>query len=199
MFLFAEVGQENLIASLLDFRSNIINWILLVVLITWAIKKFVPAFISQRQEAINNEIELAVKTRQEAEQALTQQKQKIEEAAQEIEKIVLEAKHAAKQMAADLKQQTEKDTIDLVKKFELAAQNERQAAVMEMRNIVAKAAISLAKENLQANLTENSKAKLAQEFMGELSNMASSSMSESVNSRSTANRSPQNPQKVVQT
>lgn len=94
MFILAEVGQENIIASLLDFRSNMVNWILLVILIVWAIKKYVPAFISQRQQAINNELELAANTRKEAEQALAQQKQKIEQATKEAEQIILEAKHA---------------------------------------------------------------------------------------------------------
>jgi len=197
MFILAEVGQENIIASLLDFRSNMVNWILLVILIVWAIKKYVPAFISQRQQAINNELELAANTRKEAEQALAQQKQKIEQATKEAEQIILEAKHAAKQMAEDLKQQTENDISDLRKKFELSAHNERQAAIVEMRNIVAKAAVQLAEENLRSTLTASNKTKIAQEFMGELGKVGGTNVTnEMVSDRSNANH---NPQKVVQT
>jgi len=196
MFILAEVGQENIIASLLDFRSNMINWIILIVLIVWAIKKYVPAFISQRQQAINNELELAAKTRKEAEQTLAEQKQKIEQASREAEQIILEAKHAAKQMAEDLKQQTENDIADLRKKFELAAHNERQAAIVEMRNIVAKAAMQLAEENLRSTLTPNNKIKIAQEFMGELGKIGGANITnEMISNRSNANH---NPQKVVQ-
>lgn len=76
MFMFAEVSHDNILAALLDFRSNLINWLLLVVLLVWAIKKFVPSFIAQRQQVINNELELAIKTRKEAEIALAAQKNK---------------------------------------------------------------------------------------------------------------------------
>ncbi len=184
MFLFAEVGHENIVAALLDFRSNLLNWILLIGLLIWAIKKYLPSFIAQRQQSINNELELAIKTRKEAELALAGQKEKIEKAEQEAEQIVLEAKQAAARMSEDLKQQTETDIAELRKKFEMAAHNEKQAAILEMRSIVAKAAIKLTEENLRSNLTENNKTKIAHEFMGELSKIGSSSMNdESVNSR----------------
>jgi len=184
MFLFAEVGHENIVAALLDFRSNLLNWILLIGLLIWAIKKYLPSFIAQRQQAINNELELAIKTRKEAELALAGQKEKIEKAEQEAEQIVLEAKQAAARMSEDLKQQTETDIAELRKKFEMAAHNEKQAAILEMRSIVAKAAIKLTEENLRSNLTEKNKTKIAHEFMGELSKIGSSSMNdESVNSR----------------
>lgn len=174
MFIFAEVGHENIVAALLDFRSNFINWILLIVLIVWAIKKFVPSFIAQRQQKINSELDLAIKTRQEAQAALAEQKKKIEAAEHEAENIVKEAKQAAARMAEDLKRQTETDITELHKKFELAAHNEKQAAILEMRTIVAKAAIQLAQENLKSTLTEKNKTKIAHEFMGELSKIGSS-------------------------
>jgi len=169
MFLFAEVGQENLIASLLDFHSNFLNWLLLVAILFFLIKKYVPPVISQRQLSINSELAAAAKTRQEAEQALVDQKRQIEQASQAVEKIVIEARQTAKQMSEEVRKQTEQDTADLLKKFEMAAQNERQAAVLEMRHIVARAAIQLAEENLQSGLTADNKAKIAQEFMSELS------------------------------
>ncbi len=193
MFFFAaELGNENFLTSLLDFRSNLINWLLLIVILVWAIKKYAPQLIAQRQEAINAELELAAKTRLNAEEALAEQKRRIEQAGEEAEKIVLEAKHAAKQMVEDIKQQTETDITDLRKKFELAAHNERQAAIIEMRNIVSKAAIKLAQENLKSGLTANNKSKIANEFMGELSKVGSSSIGNETVSGNTA----QNPQKV---
>jgi F-type H+-transporting ATPase subunit b len=169
MYLFAEVGQENLIASLLDFHSNFINWLLLVGILFFLIRKFIPPVIAQRQLSINNELAAAAKTRQDAELALAEQKAQIEQASQAVEKIVVEARQTAKQMSEEVRKQTEQDTADLLKKFEMAAHNERQAAVLEMRNIVARAAITLAEENLQSALTADNKTKIAQEFMGELS------------------------------
>ncbi len=195
MFIFAEVGQENLIVSLLDFRSNIINWILLVVVLVWLVKKYVPSLLLQRQQAINNELELAKKARQDAEEALAEQKRLVGQAAQEAEKIISEAKKAAKRMSEDLKQQTEAEVSDLYKKFEMAASNERQAAILEMRNIVAKAAIKLTEENLKSALTADNKTKIAHDFMGELSKIGSSNMS----GERVGNGSQPNAQKVGQT
>ena len=55
------IGNENFLTSLLDFRSNLINWLLLLIIIIWAIKKYIPQLIAQRQDAINAELEMAAK------------------------------------------------------------------------------------------------------------------------------------------
>lgn len=193
MFIFAEIGQENLVSVLLDFKSNLINWILLIVLLVWAIKKFVPAFISQRQQAINDELQLAIKTRQDAEVALAEQKSKIDKAEHEAEKIVLEAKETAKRMSDDLKKQTEAEIADLHKKFDAALTNEKQSAISEMRSVVARAAVQLAEESLKSGLNEKSKTKIAHEFMGELSKIGSSNLEND----SVKNRNDQDQQKVA--
>jgi len=169
MYLFAEVGQENLIGSLLDFHSNFINWLILLVIVAVLIRKGIPPIISQRQLSINTELEAAAQTRQNAEQALAEQKKQIEQASEAADKIVLEAKQTASQMVQEIHKQTEQDKSDLLKKFELAVSNERQAAVLEMRNIVAKAAIKLTEESLPAILTDVTKTNIGQQFIGELS------------------------------
>ena len=186
MYLFAEVGQENLIASLLDFRSNFINWVLLLAVLFFLIKKFVPPLIQQRQQSINNELAAAAKTRHDAERALAEQKEQIAKASQAAEKIVAEAKQVAKQMTEEVKKQTEQEASELLKKFETAAHNERQVAVMEMRKIVAKVAIKLAEENLQSGLTADNKLKLGQEFMGELSKLNQSALNEPLKKNNTS-------------
>ena len=113
----------------------------------------------------------AAKTRQEAERALAEQKEQIAKASHAAEKIVVEARKVAKQMTDEVNKQTEQETADLLKKFDTAVHNERQAAVLEMRSIVARAAIKLAQENLQSGLTAENKTRLNQEFMDELSNL----------------------------
>jgi F-type H+-transporting ATPase subunit b len=178
MFIFAEVGHENLVGALFDFKSNFINWLLLIVLLAWAIKKYMPAFVAQQQAAVNNELELVARTRKEAELALAKQKKQIERAAQDADKIVSDAKAVGQRMAVDLQKQTEEEISDLRRKFDLAVVNERKAALLEMRTIVAKAAIQLAEENLKASLSEGNKTKIAHEFMGELSKISSSNLTD---------------------
>ncbi len=176
MFLFAHLDHQNLIASLLDFHSNLINWLLLAAIVFWLIRNFIPPVIRKRQELINNELAMATKTRQEAESALAEQKQQIAQASKAAEQIVVEAKHTAKQMAEEIKLQTEKDMSEMLAKFELAAHNERQAAILEMRAVVSKAAIQLAEENLKAILSPSNKAKIANEFMDELGKLNQSNV-----------------------
>ncbi len=176
MYLFAELGQENIITSLLDFHSNFINWLLLLVILFFLIRKFIPPLISQRQLSINNELAAAAKTRQDAERALAEQKLQIEQASQAAEKIVVEARQIAKQMSEEMRQQTVQERSDLLKKFDMAVHNERQAAVLEMRSIVARAAIKLAEENLRATLTANNKVNLGHEFMDELSKLSQTNL-----------------------
>lgn len=176
MFLFAHVGHENIIASLLDFHSNFINWLLLVAIVYWLVRNFIPPVISKRQQSINNELAMAAKTRQDAELALAEQKRQIEQASKAAEQIVVEAKETAKQMSNDIKQQTEKDMSEMLTKFEMAAHNERQAAILEMRAVVSKAAVKLAEQNLNAILSPGNKAKIANEFMAELSKLNQSNL-----------------------
>lgn len=168
MFLFAELGDANFLSILFDFKSNLLNWLILVALLAWLYIKYIPPLLKTRKEAIDNEIKAAAATREAASQALEDQKRKVEKADLEAERILVEAKHEAELLHNHILSQTEKELSELLKKFEAQAASERRLAISQMRQIAVKTAMQLAEENMSQAMTEEKRSKLLNQFIEQL-------------------------------
>jgi F-type H+-transporting ATPase subunit b len=167
MFLFA-VEEGNLIGQLLDFRSNFINWVLLVILVWWMCQKFLPPLFESRKKQIDALITDAAEAKQAAAQLLIDNQRKTAEAEKAADAIVNEARQTAEQLRIKLEEQTKRDLEDLKKNFEAACANERQLAISEMRAIAVKTALQLVRTGLSKNLSDSAKAQLLTQFIEQL-------------------------------
>lgn len=162
---FAEVESSGFMGM---FENNVINWVLLVLFLGWVMGKKLPPVFKGRRESINATLEAARKAREEAEHLLEKQKAAVANAEVEAEKIIAEARHAAKEMQASLEAQTHKDIEDLLAKFEGSIASERQMLVNEMRQATVRAALELTKGQLASSVTPEVKATLLNQFMAQL-------------------------------
>ncbi len=158
MLFFAEVGDPSFLSLLLDFKSNLLNWLLLVALLGWLYTKYVPPILRARKEQIDADLKAATDAREAAAKALDEQKQKVAKSDLEAERIIVEAKEEAAQLRDHIGSQTDKDLAELLRKFEGQAANERRLAISQMRQIAVKAAITLAEENMTQAMTEEKEA-----------------------------------------
>lgn len=172
MFLLAELHSSNFLTILLSPESNIINWLLLLLVLFWLGNKYVPPALASRKSAIEAELEAAAKTKEKALKQLEEQKQKVASADKEADQILTEAKQAAEQMRIEIDKQTEADIANLLKKFESALANERQSAIAEMRAVAIRAAIKLTEESLRSAMTDEARAKLLTQFVEQLDNIS---------------------------
>jgi F-type H+-transporting ATPase subunit b len=167
MFLFA-VEEVNWVGQLLDFRSNFINWILLVGLLWWMCAKYLPPVFDARKKQIDAQINDAAEAKRLAAQLLADNQRKTAGADKAAEAIVKEARQTAEQLRAKLEEQTKQDLQDLKKNFEAACANERQLAISEMRAIAVKTALQLVRSGLSKNMSESAKAQLLTQFIEQL-------------------------------
>ena len=87
MFFFAEVHHaSSFMDVVLDFQSNLVNWLILAGLVIWGWNKVIPSVVEKRARSINETIDAAEKSRAEAEEFLAAQKAKVENAEAEAAK-----------------------------------------------------------------------------------------------------------------
>lgn len=169
MFFFAETAHEfNPIELFTNFKTNLVNWLILMGLIIWAWNKAVPGILDKRAKSIDESLDQARKSREESEKFLASQRSKLANAEAEAAKILSDAKNAASAMKADLEAQTEKDMQALVQKFESSIASERQVLVNEIRTQAVHAAIALSKGYLASNMKQEDKEQMVNQFLEQL-------------------------------
>jgi F-type H+-transporting ATPase subunit b len=172
VFFFAEVPTTDLLSLALDPKSNVINWVVLMGLIFWLCSKYLPPVFQSREESIAAELQAAREAKESAQKALADQKEKVARANEESERIITEARQAAQEMRWQIEKQTEKDTAELLNKFEQSLVNERNMAIAEMRAIAIRAAMKMAEQSLKDAMTDNVKAKMLTQFVEQLDNLS---------------------------
>ncbi len=174
MFFFAETAHEfNPVELFTNFKTNLVNWLILMGLIIWAWNKAVPGILDKRAKNIDEALDQARKSREESEKFLADQRSKLANAEAEAAKILSDAKDAATAMKADLEAQTEKDMQTLVQKFESSIASERQMLVNEIRTQAVHAAIALSKGYLASNMKTEDKEQMVNQFLEQLDTLES--------------------------
>ena len=173
MFLFAEVDHASLFDVVFDFKSNIINWLLLVGFIIYGWNKMVPSIMADRKRSIEDAIAGAQKSKKDAEVFLAEQEARIANAEKEAAKIADDAKTVAQQLKQEIADQTKRELTELEAKFQAAIANERQMAITELRTAAAKAAVELSRVYLSKNVSEEDNKILLSQFMNQLDSLSS--------------------------
>jgi len=182
MFFFAEMHEFNAIELFTNFKTNLVNWLILMGLIIWAWNKAVPGILDKRAKNIDETLNQARASREESEKFLSDQRAKLANAEAEAKKILSDARDIAAQMKADLELQTEKDMQHLVHKFDASISSERQVLVNEIRAQAVHAAIALSREYLAKNMSTKDKEQMVNQFLEQLDTLEVNSPSEQAKS-----------------
>ncbi len=174
LFFLAEVHHEQpgLMDVVLDFKSNVINWVILVGFLFYGINKLVPPMLAKREASIKEEINVAERIKAESDAFFLEQKQNLENAQRESENIVDEAKTLAETMKTEIKNQTTREVADLQRKLEAAIANERQMIVTEVRSAAVEAAVKLSRSYLEKNVDEADNKRLLSQFVAGLDTLS---------------------------
>jgi F-type H+-transporting ATPase subunit b len=169
MFYFASNFLFDSFQTLFDlFENNIINWIGLVILLVYLWRKTMPQVFAARKERIESALRDAATARQEGQDFLVQQEQRLLNAKGEAEQILAEARAVAESMKAQIAEQTKADAQELSRKLEQEIVAQKQIALTELRSQAASAAIKLAESILPAAMTPSAKARLLSQFIEQL-------------------------------
>jgi len=121
-----------------------------------------------QESCIETAIADAAAAKAEGEAFLQKQQAAVANIEQDSARIIAEAKQVATEMQAQMDQQTQKDTADLLKKIEAQIAGERQLAITELRAAAARASIKLTEQVLPSLMTADAKSKLLSQFMEQL-------------------------------
>lgn len=162
-FLFAE--SNSIMAP---FENNVINWIVLVVLLTIMMVKLTPGIFKQREESVQRALDEATRAKEEGRRFFEEQNARIANAEKEAETILEDAKKIAASMQEEIREQTKKETADIARKIEQSIAAERTMAITELRSQAATAAVRLAEAALPGAITASAQKRLMNQFVEDL-------------------------------
>ncbi len=139
----------------------------LVVFVSLA-KKIFPKLqqtLADREARIKEEIELAEKTRADAEKVLEEYKARVAQAREEAGKIVDEARQAADSVRKELTAKAEQDARLIVDKAQQQLQGERDRALAELQQQLATWSTEIAGRIVERELNPQSQKDLVESFI----------------------------------
>ena len=124
--------------------------------------------LDKRQRAIEESIELAERTRTEADQLLAEYRERLSEARRQAEEIVTRARKAGEDHERESFEQAKAKREELMEQTRRDVESETRRAIQEIRNEVADLTILATEKVTRKSLTEDDQQRLVQEALGEL-------------------------------
>jgi len=136
---------------------GLIFWMTLIFLVLFfALKKFAwPVILStlkEREEAIKNALTAAEKAREEIKNLHTDNERLLREARIQSDEILLSANEIRKQTIGKAQNEALKEYDRIIESARFAIENEKKAAIIELRNEVAKLSIDIAEKIIREEL-----------------------------------------------
>src|ERR1051325_8083189 len=176
MNLLLAILQEHEAAApgLMDIRINLMFWTLVIFLVLFFIlKKWAfPAILGSveaREKALEDAIEGAKRDREEAAKLLAEHKAAIDNARDEAQRFIAEARQIAEKSRADMLEKTRGEQQDLLERARRDIATERDKAIAELRREAVDLAIAGASKVVEENLDSDKNRKLVESFLSSLS------------------------------
>ena len=149
------------------FWTTIIFLSVLFVLTKFAWKPIVAA-LNEREKFIEEALNSAEKARAEMALLKANNEKLLQEARVERDRILKEAQTMATNLLAEAKERTTSETTKMIENARLQINNDKNAAIMELKNLVATTSIQIAEQIMKKNLGDSSAQKeLIQEYLKE--------------------------------
>jgi len=124
--------------------------------------------LDRRQRAIEDSIDAAEKTRQEADQLLGEYRERLGEARRQAEQIVQRARQAAEVHERDAREEAKSTREELMAQTRREIEQETRRAIEEIRREVADLTVMATEKVTRKTLTEEDQRRLVEEALSEL-------------------------------
>lgn len=142
----------------LIFWTTLVFLTLFFILSKYAWKPIV-ASVNEREQKIEDALLLAEKTQLEMQKIQSDNQALLRDARDERDKILKEAKEAKDAIVGEAKNVASKEGQKILENARLAIQNEKMAAITELKNQVATLSLDIAEKILKTELSSNDKQK----------------------------------------
>ena len=163
-------GAGEAPSGLLSPNGGVMVWtlvifiVLLVVLSKYAFKPITKA-VEDREKSLADAIEAAQRDREESGRLLQDQRDQIEGARDEAQRIIAEARTAAEQVRGKMIEQAHGETTDLLDRARREIVAERDRAIADMRLEAVDLAIAGASRVIGKNMDDQSNRQLVESFL----------------------------------
>lgn len=152
----------------LIFWTTIIFIVFFILLAKFAWKPILGA-VKSREESINNALASAEAARLEMQNLTTDNERILKEARAERDAMLKEAREMKEQMIADSKNEAQEQGQKLIAQAKLAIENEKNAAMAELKSQVSTLSLSIAEKLLKEELSnKESQTKLVEKLLGDV-------------------------------
>ena len=124
--------------------------------------------LDKRQRAIEDSIDTAERTKQEAEQLLAEYRERLTEARQQADEIVSRAKKAADVHEREAKEHSKEAREEMLEQTRRDIQAETRRAIQEIRNEVADLTVRATEKVTRKSLDDGDQRRLVEEALNEL-------------------------------
>jgi len=148
-------------------------WTLLVFLISgYLLRKYafpqIAEALDRRQRAIEESLEVAAKTKAEAEELLKEYRERLKEARGQADEIIARARKASETIEHETLADAKKRREELLEQTKRDIASETRRAIQDIRNEVADLTILATEKVTRKTLTEKDQARLVEEALSEL-------------------------------
>ncbi len=163
----AEAAEPQVFAlsTNVSFWTVVIFLVLLLVLSRWAFPPIL-GYAAAREKRIQESLDDAKRTRDEAEQLLALQRQELAAAKHEAQQVIAEGKQAAEQVRHELMERARADQQEVVARATADIEREKDKAVEAVRHEAVDLAIAAASKLLEQRLGSDADRKLVQDYLG---------------------------------
>jgi len=142
-------------------------FILLVLLKKMAYPQILKA-LKKRAETIEQQLEEAKKTKQEAESLLGEYKRQLGEARAEAQKILNEGKELGENIRKEIIQKAQQESNQLVKRAQEEIELQKQKALLELQEKIADLSIMAASKVINKSLNPDDHRRLVEEYVAKV-------------------------------
>ena len=163
--------MEGLGINLGYLMSQIVNFVLLLIILRVFLYKPIVTMLDRRREKIKTDLEEAEGARSEAEAARQEYEKQLEEAREERRSIVAQATEQAEKMREDILAKARAEAQEVVAKTEEDMETLRRQTLVGAQDQVVDLAMAAAGKVVGESLDEQAHRRLIQEFIAEVGDL----------------------------
>ena len=142
-------------------------FLLLVILKKLAYPQILKA-LKKREETIQQQLEEARKTKQEAENLLGEYKRQLGEARSEAQKVINEGKELGENIRKEIIQKAQQESNQIVKRAQEEIELQKQKALLELQEKIADLSIMAASKVINKSLNPEDHRRLVEEYVAKV-------------------------------
>lgn len=159
--------------ALLQFEPGLMIWTVVTFLVTFVALRMIAwkpllGALDEREGRIRDSLEKAEKAREEAKQAIAENKANMEASLRRSQELVAEARQEAERVRTQAREEARAEAKRIMDEGRRQLEVERRAVFADLRKEAAGLAISAAEQLLKKNLDEAENRKLVDEFLEQL-------------------------------